>query len=132
METGSEVEWTSETNYHFRLSTFRDRLLEHYARNPDFTVPASRMRDVIQSVSSGLNDLSISRPTERLSWGIRVPGDETQTMYVWIDALVNYLTKAGYPWPPEQATTGGWPADCHVIGKEIIRYVPTGVYNSPF
>ncbi|KAH0559669.1 hypothetical protein GP486_003814 [Trichoglossum hirsutum] len=122
IETGKQVEWTSESNYHFRLSAFRDRLLEFYRQNPKFIVPASRMADVVQAVSSGLDDLSISRPIERLTWGIRVPDDENQTIYVWLDALVNYITKAGYPWAPGQEFNGGWPADCQVIGKDIIRF----------
>ena len=124
METGKEVEWTSETNYHFRLSAFRDRLLEHYERHPNFVVPASRMSEVVQAVTSGLQDLSISRPSERLTWGIPVPHDDTQTIYVWLDALINYLTKANYPLQvPGQEHAAGWPADCHLIGKDILRSV---------
>ena len=122
IETGKEVEWTSESNYHFRLSAFKDRLLDFYRDNPSFVVPAPRMADVIQAVSAGLEDLSISRPVERLSWGIRVPGDDGQTIYVWLDALINYLTKAGYPWTPGQEHNQGWPADCQVIGKDIVRF----------
>lgn len=80
------------------------------------------MKEVVQAVETGLEDLSISRPTDRLSWGIRVPHDETQTMYVWLDALMNYVTKAGYPWAPGNETVGGWPADVHVIGKDIVRF----------
>jgi methionyl-tRNA synthetase len=80
------------------------------------------MKEVVQAVEAGLEDLSISRPHARLSWGIRVPGDDTQTIYVWLDALVNYITKAGYPWAPGQETAGGWPADCQVIGKDIVRF----------
>lgn len=78
---------------------------------------------IVQSVSSGLPDLSVSRPVERLTWGVRVPGDDTQTIYVWLDALVNYLTKAGYPFAPGQEGKEGWPADVHVIGKDISRFV---------
>ncbi|KAF2015994.1 hypothetical protein BU24DRAFT_346749 [Aaosphaeria arxii CBS 175.79] len=122
IETGSEVEWSSEENYHFRLSAFREDLLKFYKENPTWIVPAHRMQEVIQSVESGLPDLSISRPYSRLTWGIRVPDDETQTMYVWLDALMNYVTKAGYPWQPGQESAGGWPADCHVIGKDIVRF----------
>ncbi|KAF2109030.1 methionyl-tRNA synthetase-like protein [Lophiotrema nucula] len=121
-ETGSEVEWSSETNYHFRLSTFRDRLLEFYAANPEWIAPASRMKEVVREVEAGLEDLSVSRPAERLTWGIRVPQDETQTIYVWLDALLNYATKAGYPWAPGSETAKGWPADCQVIGKDIVRF----------
>lgn len=121
-ETGKEVEWTSEKNYHFRLSAFKDQLLEFYAANPDFIVPKSRMQDVIQWVSAGLEDLSISRPVDRLTWGIRVPDDDSQTIYVWLDALINYITKAGYPWAPGKESAGGWPADVQVIGKDIVRF----------
>jgi len=121
-ETRKEVEWTSEANYHFRLSAFKDRLLDFYKANPDFVVPVSRMNDVVRWVSDGLEDLSISRPVERLSWGIRVPEDESQTIYVWLDALINYITKAGYPWAPGQEHTLGWPADVQVIGKDIVRF----------
>ncbi|KAF7911232.1 uncharacterized protein EAF01_002739 [Botrytis porri] len=121
-ETGKEVEWTSEKNYHFRLSAFKDQLLEFYEKNPNFVVPMTRMKDVVNQVSRGLEDLSISRPYDRLSWGIRVPDDETQTIYVWLDALVNYITKAGYPWAPGKETAGGWPADVQVIGKDIVRF----------
>ncbi|CAA9962315.1 hypothetical protein CFE70_005729 [Pyrenophora teres f. teres 0-1] len=122
IETGSEVEWSSEENYHFRLSAFRDKLLEFYKNNPEWIVPETRMNDVVQAVESGLEDLSISRPYDRLTWGIRVPGDDSQTIYVWLDALMNYATKAGYPWTPGREQEGGWPADCHVIGKDIVRF----------
>jgi methionyl-tRNA synthetase len=121
-ETGSEVEWTSERNYHFRLTAFKEQLLKHYKENPQFVVPASRMNDVVKWVSEDLEDLSVSRPIERLTWGIPVPGDEGQTIYVWLDALINYITKAGYPWAPGKATAGGWPADVQVIGKDIVRF----------
>jgi len=122
METGKEVEWTSEPNYHFRLSAFRERLLEFYKANPKWIDPPIRMSQVVREVTDGLEDLSVSRPYERLSWGIPVPDDSTQTMYVWLDALLNYTTAAGYPWSPENAHVGGWPADCQVIGKDILRF----------
>ncbi|KKK13930.1 hypothetical protein P175DRAFT_0438241 [Aspergillus ochraceoroseus IBT 24754] len=120
VETGKEVEWSSETNYHFRLSAFQDRLLELYKTG--FITPEHYLPDVVNSVSSGLQDLSISRPVERLTWGIPVPGDKTQTIYVWLDALVNYLTKAGYPFPPGEGSRLGWPVDVHVVGKDIVRF----------
>lgn len=122
METGKEVEWTTEVNYRFRLSQFKENLLQIFKQDPTWVVPQTRMDWVIGSVEAGLDDLSVSRPVGRLSWGVRVPDDPTQTIYVWLDALVNYLTKAGYPWAPDQAFNGGWPADCHVIGKDILRY----------
>lgn len=122
-ETGKEVEWSSEVNYHFRLSSMRDRLLQHYKDNPDFVQPSTRMQDVIQHVTAGLSDLSVSRPVERLSWGIPVPDDPSQTIYVWLDALINYLTKSNYPFQiPRQEHAAGWPADVHVIGKDIVRF----------
>ncbi|KAH7409088.1 tRNA synthetases class I (M)-domain-containing protein [Cadophora sp. MPI-SDFR-AT-0126] len=121
-ETGKEVEWTSEKNYHFRLSAFKDRLLDFYKSNPEFVVPAARMSDVVKWVSDGLEDLSVSRPVERLTWGIPVPDDESQTIYVWLDALVNYITKAGYPWAPGKESALGWPADVQVVGKDIVRF----------
>ncbi|RMZ24645.1 hypothetical protein D0859_11310 [Hortaea werneckii] len=122
VETGKEVEWTSERNYHFRLSAFQDTLLEHYKANPDFIVPRMRMEEVIKEVSAGLEDLSVSRPVDRLQWGIRVPTDSSQTIYVWLDALLNYATAAGYPFTPGSEAKGGWPADIHVVGKDIIRF----------
>ncbi|KAL2808579.1 tRNA synthetases class I (M)-domain-containing protein [Aspergillus granulosus] len=120
IETGKEVEWSSEINYHFRLSAFKDRLLELYETG--FIAPEHYKDRVVKSVASGLTDLSISRPVERLNWGIPVPGDDTQTIYVWLDALVNYLTKAGYPFPPGEGARLGWPADVHVVGKDIVRF----------
>ena len=122
-ETGKEVEWTSEKNYHFRMSQLGPRLLEFYQENPSFIIPESRMKDVVLEVENGLQDLSISRPRDRLSWGIPVPDDDTQTIYVWVDALINYLTKANYPFQiPGQEDAAGWPADCHVIGTDIVRF----------
>lgn len=122
IETGKEVEWTSEQNYHFKLSAFREKLLDFYAANPDWVTPQAKMKEVVAAVSSGLEDLSISRPSKRLTWGIRVPTDPEQTIYVWLDALVNYITKAGYPWAPGSEHSAGWPADVHIIGKDILRF----------
>jgi methionyl-tRNA synthetase len=103
------------------LSTFRDSLLEFYEQNPDWIVPARRMTSVIRAVEEGLSDLSVSRPSSRLTWGVPVPDDSTQTIYVWLDALMNYAVQAGYPWSPDRPTSGGWPADVQVIGKDIVR-----------
>lgn len=123
IETGSEVEWQSERNYHFRLSSFESRLLAWYRENPDWIVPRARMEDVISQVSAGLEDLSVSRPADRLQWGIRVPTDSSQTIYVWLDALLNYASAAGYPFTtPGHESEGGWPADVHVVGKDIVRF----------
>ncbi|RKF59738.1 putative methionine--tRNA ligase, mitochondrial [Golovinomyces cichoracearum] len=121
-ETGKEVEWTSERNYHFKLSELREPLLKFYEENPEFVLPKERMDEVVSSVRSGLEDLSISRPADRSRWGIQVPCDESQVIYVWLDALINYISKAKYPWPPGQQSMAGWPADVHVIGKDIVRF----------
>ena len=121
IETGKEVEWTSENNYRFRLSLFKNQLLSFYKRSPRFIRPPNRMDVIVKEVGLGLEDLSISRPRSRLSWGIPVPKDDSQTIYVWLDALINYATKAGYPWAPGSEKAGGWPADLQLIGKDIMR-----------
>jgi methionyl-tRNA synthetase len=122
-ETGNAVEWTEEKNYHFRMTALRDRLLEFYKQNPEWVLPANRMREVVDWVENHLEDLSISRPSSRLQWGIPVPDDPSQTIYVWVDALINYITYAKYPyWAPGNSHVGGWPADVHVIGKDIVRF----------
>ncbi|EME39260.1 hypothetical protein DOTSEDRAFT_159472 [Dothistroma septosporum NZE10] len=122
IETGKEVEWSSERNYMFRLSTFRQQLLDFYKKNDKYIVPAFRMKEVRRQVEQELEDLSISRPTERLSWGVRVPNDESQTIYVWLDALLNYATAVGYPFTPGQEGKGGFPPDVQVVGKDIVRF----------
>ncbi|KAH8195945.1 hypothetical protein TruAng_009894 [Truncatella angustata] len=123
IETGNAVEWTEEKNYHFRMTALKDRLLEFYRENPEWVTPASRMREVVAWVENNLEDLSISRPVSRLQWGIPVPDDPSQTIYVWVDALINYITYAGYPnWTPGSEHLGGWPADVQVIGKDIVRF----------
>lgn len=122
-ESGHPVEWVEEKNYLFRMTALRDRLLHFYEQNPGWITPATRMNEVVSWVTNSLADLSISRPRSRLSWGIEVPDDATQTVFVWVDALVNYLTMAGYPnWAPGHEHQGGWPADLHVIGKDILRF----------
>ncbi|KAI4864667.1 tRNA synthetases class I (M)-domain-containing protein [Hypoxylon rubiginosum] len=122
-ETGNAVEWTEEKNYHFRLTAFRDRLLQFYDDNPGWVVPNNRFVEVISWVQNNLEDLSISRPISRLDWGIPVPDDPSQTIYVWVDALINYITVAGYPvWPPGSEHKKGWPADVQVVGKDIVRF----------
>ncbi|ODH45913.1 methionine-tRNA ligase [Paracoccidioides brasiliensis] len=120
IETGKEVQWTSEENYHFRLSAFKEPLLEHYRNHPNFITPKHYMDDMMNAISAGLQDLSISRPASRLNWGIPVPYDESQVIYVWLDALVNYITYAGYPFPPDAKSI--WPADVQVVGKDILRF----------
>ncbi|AEQ51446.1 methionine--tRNA ligase [Pelagibacterium halotolerans] len=116
---GSPVEWVEEESYFFRLSAYGDRLLAHYEANPGFILPAERRNEVASFVKSGLRDLSISRTT--FDWGVPVPNDPKHIMYVWVDALTNYLTAAGYP--DESAERWKyWPADIHMIGKDIVRF----------
>ncbi|KAI0472115.1 tRNA synthetases class I (M)-domain-containing protein [Xylariaceae sp. FL0804] len=124
VESGHAVEWTEEKNYHFRLTAFRGQLLDLYAQNKEWIRPQHRFAEVKKWVTHNLEDLSISRPVNRADWGIPVPGDPEQTIYVWLDALVNYLTAAGYPvWPPgEGHAKKGWPPDVHVVGKDILRF----------
>ena len=115
---GSEVEWVEEESYYFRLSAYGDRLLALYETNPEFVAPAERRNEVASFVRSGLKDLSISRTT--FDWGIPVPGHEGHVMYVWVDALTNYITASGYP--DENAEKWHyWPA-LHIIGKDIVRF----------
>jgi methionyl-tRNA synthetase len=117
--SGAPVEWVVEPSYFFKLSEFQDRLLAYYEANPAFIAPAAKRNEILSFVRGGLNDLSISRTS--FSWGIPVPGDEKHVMYVWLDALVNYLTAAGYP--DESAERFAyWPANLHLVGKEIIRF----------
>ena len=115
---GSPVEWVEEESYFFRLSKFAGPLLAHYEANPEFIGPVERRNEVMSFVRSGLRDLSVSRTT--FDWGIPVPGDEKHVMYVWVDALTNYLTATGFP--GEGDRTAFWPADLHVIGKDITRF----------
>ncbi|MCB8837106.1 methionine--tRNA ligase [Aurantimonas sp. VKM B-3413] len=115
---GSPVEWNEEESYFFKLSTFQDRLLALYEEHPEFIGPSERRNEVISFVKSGLRDLSISRTT--FDWGIPVPDDPKHVMYVWVDALTNYLTATGFP--GEGDRTAFWPADIHVIGKDIVRF----------
>ncbi len=117
--SGAPVEWVREPSYFFRLSNWADRLLKLYEDNPDFILPASRRNEVIAFVKSGLGDLSISRTSFRR--GVPVPGDPAHVMYVWLDALTNYITAAGYPADPA-AFQKWWPADIHFVGKDILRF----------
>ena len=116
---GTPVEWVEEESYFFRLSAFQERLLRHYDENPDFIGPAERRNEVVSFVKSGLKDLSMSRTT--FDWGVKVPGDDRHVMYVWVDALTNYITGVGFP-DEDNPLWKYWPADVHVIGKDIIRF----------
>jgi methionyl-tRNA synthetase len=116
---GTPVEWFEEETFFFRLSAYQDRLLAHYEKHPDFILPPERRNEVVSFVKRGLDDLSVSRTT--LDWGIPVPGAPEHVMYVWVDALTNYITGAGFP--DEKAERWRyWPADVHVIGKDIVRF----------
>jgi methionyl-tRNA synthetase len=117
---GTPVEWVEEESYFFRLSAYQDRLLAHYEAHRDFIGPEERRNEVISFVKSGLRDLSISRTT--FDWGIPVPGDPQHVMYVWVDALTNYITGVGFPDDTKPPFTHYWPADLHVIGKDIVRF----------
>ncbi|MDO6964101.1 methionine--tRNA ligase [Rhizobium alvei] len=115
---GTPVEWVEEESYFFRLSAYEQKLLDYYEAHPDFIGPDERRNEVVSFVKSGLKDLSVSRTT--FDWGIPVPGDPKHVMYVWVDALTNYITAAGYP-DETSARWKFWPAT-HIIGKDIIRF----------
>jgi len=118
--TGAPVEWVEEPSYFFRLSEWQEPLLEFYDQNPDFIGPPSRRNEVISFVRSGLRDLSISRTS--FKWGVPVPDDPDHVMYVWLDALTNYMTHLGYPDTESDLFRTFWPADLHMIGKDILRH----------
>lgn len=116
---GTSVEWVEEKSYFFRLSAYQDKLLALYESRPDFIGPESRKNEVVSFVKSGLKDLSVSRTT--FDWGVKVPGDPEHVMYVWVDALTNYITGVGFPDEGDK-NWHYWPADLHIIGKDIIRF----------
>lgn len=116
---GTPVEWTVEESWFFRLSKYQEALLDLYRKNPDFIRPESRRNEVMRFVEGGLRDLSVSRTS--FDWGVKVPGAENHVMYVWVDALTNYLTGLGYPEQTSDFQTF-WPADIHLIGKDIVRF----------
>ena len=120
IQTDTELTWTEEESYFFRLSQYQDKLLKLYEEQPNFGAPRSRFNEVISFVKSGLEDLSISRTT--FDWGVPVPGNDKHVMYVWVDALTNYLTGVGYPDTEAESFKKYWPADVHVIGKDISRF----------
>ncbi len=117
---GTPVEWVEEESYFFRLSAYQERLLAHYDSHPAFIGPETRANEVKSFVRGGLQDLSISRTT--FDWGIPVPGDPKHIMYVWVDALTNYLTGVGFPDETSDSFKRYWPADVHIIGKDIVRF----------
>jgi methionyl-tRNA synthetase len=119
--TGAEVEWVAkEESYFFKLSAFQEKLLEHYEANPWFIAPDGRRNEVLSFVRGGLRDLSISRTS--FQWGVPVPDDPAHVVYVWIDALTNYLSALGYPEDPTKNVATFWPCALHVVGKDILRF----------
>jgi methionyl-tRNA synthetase len=116
---GSPVEWTVEESWFFRLSAYQQKLLEHYCENPGFIRPETRRNEVLRFVEGGLSDLSISRTS--FDWGVKVPGSDDHVMYVWLDALTNYITGLGYP-DDTELWRRYWPADVHLIGKDVVRF----------
>ena len=117
---GSEVEWLEEPSYFFKLSSWQDKLLKFYEKNPNFISPKSRYNEVLSFVNGGLEDLSISRTT--FNWGIQVPDNEDHVIYVWLDALTNYISALDYPNKDSKNWKSFWPADIHVVGKDILRF----------
>ncbi len=118
--SGSLVEWVEEESYFFKLSAFQKKLLEHYQKNEDFILPKSRKNEVVRFVEKGLKDLSISRTS--FSWGIPVPENKNHIIYVWLDALTNYLSALNFPDVSDDKYKSFWPADVHIIGKDILRF----------
>ncbi len=118
--TGAPVDWVEEPSYFFRLSAWQDRLLEFYDTHPDFIAPNSRRNEVTSFVKGGLQDLSVSRVS--FKWGVPVPGDDAHVMYVWLDALTNYITAVGFPDIESASYRKFWPADLHMVGKDILRF----------
>ena len=120
ISSGSNVEWVEEESYFFRLSKWQNKLLDFYNKNPNFILPEARRNEVLSFVRGGLKDLSISRKS--LKWGIRVPSNENHTIYVWLDALTNYLSALNYPDTKNNLYKNFWPASLHLIGKDILRF----------
>ena len=120
ISSGSKVEWVEEESYFFKLSKWQDKLIEYYEKNPDFILPKSRNNEVVSFVKSGLKDLSISRKS--FSWGIKVPSNKEHVIYVWLDALTNYISALKYPDTSNTLYKNFWPADVHIIGKDILRF----------
>jgi len=118
--TGAEVEWMEEESYFFRLSAYGDKLLKLYEDHPEFIQPSFRRNEVVNFAKQGLTDLSISRTT--FDWGVKVPGAPKHVMYVWVDALVNYISALRYPDENDARFKKFWPADVHLIGKDIVRF----------
>ena len=120
ISSGSKVEWVEEESYFFKLSNWQDKLIEFYNQNPNFILPETRKNEVISFVKSGLKDLSVSRKS--FNWGIKVPSNKSHVIYVWLDALTNYLSALNYPNENHDLYKNFWPADLHLIGKDILRF----------
>ena len=120
ISSGSPVEWIEEESYFFRLAKWQDKLLDYYENNPNFISPKSRKNEVISFVKNGLKDLSISR--KAFSWGIKVPNNSDHVIYVWLDALTNYISALNYPNTTDKLFKDFWPASIHLIGKDILRF----------
>ena len=118
--SGSTVDWFEEESYFFKLSAWQEKLLDHYKKNPDFISPKSRNNEITQFVKSGLNDLSVSRTS--FKWGIQVPNNDKHIVYVWLDALTNYISALNYPDTKNKLYNDFWPASVHIIGKDILRF----------
>ena len=118
--SGSTVDWLEEESYFFKLSAWQNKLLEHYKNNPSFVSPKSRNNEIVQFVKSGLNDLSVSRTS--FKWGIPVPNDNKHIVYVWLDALTNYISALNFPNTEDSLYKNFWPANIHIIGKDILRF----------
>ena len=118
--TGSYVDWFEEESYFFKLSAWQEKLLAHYKNNPDFVSPKSRNNEITQFVKSGLNDLSVSRTS--FKWGVSVPNNDKHIVYVWLDALTNYISALNFPDINSKLYKDFWPADLHIIGKDILRF----------
>ena len=118
--SGSTVEWVEEESYFFKLSKWQKKLLDHYKENPEFIKPLSRYNEVTQFVKKGLNDLSVSRTS--FTWGIKVPDDQKHVIYVWLDALTNYISALNFPDINHKLYKNFWPASVHIIGKDILRF----------
>ena len=120
IESGSPVEWVEEESFFFKLSSWGDKLIDHYNKNPNFILPQSRKNEVFQFVKDGLKDLSVSRTS--FTWGIKVPTNDKHVIYVWLDALTNYLSALNYPNENDTKFEKFWPASLHIIGKDILRF----------
>ena len=118
--SGSKVDWFEEESYFFKLSAWEEKLLNHYKKYPNFISPKSRCNEIVQFVKSGLNDLSVSRTS--FKWGIQVPSNNKHIVYVWLDALTNYISALNYPNTDDPLYKTFWPANVHIIGKDILRF----------